>query len=96
MRSRIDFWSNSRIAAPPSSGAYGCGRASSQPATKRFQPRSATASRSSAVPVWRSPRTHQLVAASGSERLTPMPPRVISDQVWGWCQCTQPPPYSIS
>ena len=96
MRSRIDCRSNAAIAGPPSSGRYGFGSACSQPATNRFQPRSAIASRSAAVPLRRSPPTHQCVDASGSDRSTPIPPRVISDHAWGWCQCTQPPPYSIS
>ena len=83
--------------SPPSSGAYGFGSASSQPATNRFQPalgdrvalgRGAGAALAADPPARggrsdRRGRRRCRLASSRTRRA-------------GWCQCTQPPPYSIS
>ena len=56
--------------------------------------RSRRAPRSS--PVRRSPPTYQAArSASSPSAARARPARVISENVCGWCQCTQAPPYSI-
>ena len=76
--------------------ACGCGSASRTPSTNWSQPRRTIASRSAIVPSRRSPPTYQLARSVSPETVTVSPARVSSENVWGWCQWTQAPPYSIA
>ena len=48
------------------------------------------------MPSRRSPPTYQLACSVSPETVTVSPARVSSENVWGWCQWTQAPPYSIA
>ena len=87
------------IGASSSSAKSGsCGRGSAS-ARRRHEavPRShAIASRSSIGPLRRSPPTAHETSSASSLLPMPWPARVSSAHACGWCQCTQPPPISIS